>query len=291
MVSGWIILDKESGMFSRAAGQKVANIFGSKKFGHIGTLDPMATGVLPIAVGGATKMIPFIEQVNSGIKEYEFSMQFGFETDTLDITGKVINKKDYIPSETDVRFNLNRFVGKIEQIPPMYSAVHVNGNRAYILARKNVDFEIKARQIEIYGLQLIKIINKSFYFKVKCSTGTYVRSLARDIAYFFCTFATVDSIRRVFTNGFDIKNAVTLDFLEKQVHNNADIGVFLQPVDLGLGGIPVLNLDSESIVLYKNGGFIVCCGVADGLYRIYAGGVFIGIGSVTDEVLHPKRTI
>lgn len=129
MTSGWIILDKDSGLFSRTAGGRIARMLGTKKFGHIGTLDPMATGVLPIAIGDATKMIPFVEDAAPSIKEYLFSCQFGFETDTLDITGREIARTDIIPTESAVLTALSDLQGTIMQTPPMYSAVHVDGAR------------------------------------------------------------------------------------------------------------------------------------------------------------------
>ena len=288
--SGWIILDKDSGLFSRTAGGRIARMLGTKKYGHIGTLDPMATGVLPIAIGDATKMIPFVQDLNSHIKEYFFSCQFGFETDTLDITGREIARNDIIPSESDVRMALSKLIGKIMQTPPMYSAVHVDGHRAYELARQNKNVEISAREIEIYELEFIGIQGKSWHFRVLCSTGTYVRSIARDIAKICSTIATVDMIHRTQTNGFNIKDAVTLDFLEKMFNNTGGFGDMLRPVDFGLGDIPVLNLTGKDGEFYKNGGFIETDAMC-GMVRVYTGKVFIGIGIVSDGKLRPKRTI
>ena len=146
MSSGWIILDKPTGVFSRTAGARVARMFGEKKFGHIGTLDPMATGILPIALGDATKMIPFVQEINDGEKEYLFSVQFGFETDTLDITGREIARNNIIPSDNQIRAAISELVGDIIQIPPKYSAIHVQGQRAYRAARDGIEIEIPGRQ-------------------------------------------------------------------------------------------------------------------------------------------------
>lgn len=290
-MSGWIILDKSSGLYSRTASNRVARLFGIKKSGHIGTLDPMATGVLPIALGDATKMIPFIENANDGIKEYLFSLQFGIDTDTLDITGTEIALNNIIPSDDEIKSVITEFIGNIEQIPPLYSAIHIDGKRAYKIARSgNNNIEIPGRKIHIYELKYNGFDGKSWHFSVKCSTGTYVRSLARDIAKKCGALATVDMIRRVRTNGFDIKNAVTLDFLENLYNNGADIKEYLMPLDLGLGGIPVLNLDDKDVILYKNGGFIKVA-TPDGLVRVYKADEFIGIGVVKNNQLRPKRTI
>ena len=290
MADGFIILDKESGLFSRTVGGRIARMFDTKKFGHIGTLDPMASGVLPIAIGNATKMIPFIEEINSNKKEYLFSCVFGFETDTLDITGHETARNNIVPTVEMVESVLPKLIGKIMQTPPLYSAVHVDGVRAYDAARRGQDIEIPARQIEIFELEFLGVRNDSWHFRVVCSRGTYVRSIARDIAKMCDTIATVDMIRRTQTNGFTIKNAVKLDFLENLVNNGGDFKKYLKPIDSGLGDIPVVNLDGTAANFYKNGGFVATAG-ASGLRRVYSDDVFIGIGMVADGILRPKRTI
>lgn len=290
MADGFIILDKESGLFSRTAGGRIARMFETKKFGHIGTLDPMASGVLPIAIGNATKMIPFIEEVNSNKKEYLFSCKFGFETDTLDITGHEIARDNIAPTVEMVESVIPNLIGKIMQTPPMYSAVHVGGVRAYDAARRGKTIEIPAREIEIFELEFLGVRNESWHFRTVCSRGTYVRIIARDIAKMCGCIATVDMIRRTQTNGFTIKNAVKLDFLENLVNNGGDFKKFLEPIDSGLGDIPVANLDGTAAMIYKNGGFVATVG-ASGLRRVYSGDMFIGIGMVVDGILRPKRTI
>ncbi len=291
MEFGWVILDKPSGIFSRAAGARLARLFGIKTFGHIGTLDPMASGVLPIAIGAATKMIPFVEEFRPTVKEYLFSLQFGFETDTLDITGKEIQRTNIVTDKETVISILPKLVGDIEQIPPIYSAVHIDGKRAYELARQGRAVEdIAPRHVHIDSLELIEIDGNSWTFRVRCSRGTYVRSVARDIAKLCGTVGTVDMIRRTESVGFGIKDTVQLDFLENLFNNNADFKEFLKPADFGLGDIPVQNLDDKQAVLYKNGGFIETGG-QDGYRRVYSGSDFIGIGVITDGVLRPKRTI
>ena len=289
-MSGWIILDKSSGLFSRTATNRVARLFGLKKSGHIGTLDPMATGVLPIALGDATKMIPFVEGTNDGIKEYLFSLQFGHTTDTLDITGTTTATNNIIPTDAQINDAVATLVGDISQVPPIYSAIHINGQRAYKIARGGNDIEMPARHVHIYELNYNGFNGKSWDFSVRCSTGTYVRSIARDIAEKCDAIATVDMIRRVRTNGFDIKNAVTLDFLENLYNNGADITKYLMPLDLGLGDIPVLNLDDKDTELYRHGGFIKTA-MPDGQFRVYNNTEFVGIGVVQDKQLRPVRTI
>ena len=288
--SGFVLLDKPSAMTSRAAGARVARMFGARTFGHIGTLDPMASGVLPIAIGAATKMIPFIEDVRPSTKEYEFSLQFGFETDTLDITGTETMRTDIVPQRAAVLRTLPRLIGDINQTPPVYSAVHIDGRRAYELARRGVALDIPPRRVHIDSLELIDSDGTNWTFRVRCGRGTYVRALARDIAYLCGSYATVTMIRRTETIGFKIKNTVQLDFLENLVNNGAAPWEYLGAVDSGLGDIPVLNLDGNSAKLYRNGGFIATSG-ANGMYRVYSGGEFIGIGMIDDNTLRPKRTI
>ena len=288
-MDGWIILDKKSGLFSRSAGARVARIFGNKKFGHIGTLDQMASGVLPIAIGNATKIIPFVEEVNEPQKEYLFSVRFGAETDTLDIMGKTIRDGGRVPTDTDIEQILPSFIGEQMQTPPIYSAVHVAGRRAYDAARNNENIEIPPRKITIYELEYTGKMGDSYGFRVVCSRGTYVRAIARDIAHKLDTIATVDMIRRVKSGCFEIKNAVTLDFLENLVNNGADISEYLMPVDSGLGDIPVLDLNDKDSELYVHGGFVETP-MTDGLVRVYCG-KFIGIGRIENGKLKPKRTI
>lgn len=289
-MDGWIVLDKPTNVFSKKAAMRVARLFGATKNGHIGTLDPMASGVLPVALGAATKMIPFLEEVSDRTKEYLFSVQFGFETDTLDITGSEIARSDIVPDTELVKSVLGEFVGEISQIPPVYSAVHVGGRRAYELARNGKSVDMPSRLVSIYLLELTEIVGNSWHFRMRCSPGTYVRSVARDIAKRCGTLATVDMIRRTQTSGFTLKNAVGLDFLEKLVNNGGDVGQYLAPIDSGLGGIPVLNLNDKETKLYKNGGFINVSGT-NGYVRVYSDEKFIGIGIISDGVLRPKRTI
>ena len=290
-MDGFIILDKDSGVFSRTAGNRIAKMFGEKKFGHIGTLDPMATGVLPIAIGNATKMIPFIEELNENEKEYLFGLKFGIETDTLDITGQKTGESDIIPNDNEIKSSISKLTGEIEQIPPIFSAVHVNGKRAYELARGGAEnIEITPRKILIKNLEYTgKTRDNEYNFRVVCSRGTYVRSIVRDIAKLCGTVATTTYIRRTKTNGFDIKNAHTLDFLENLV-NNGDADNYLLASDCALGGIPVINLDDKETELYKHGGFIKRVEM-NGLYRIYSNKQFVGIGRIENQTLKPKRTI
>ncbi len=290
-MDGFIILDKDSGVFSRTAGWHVAKLFDTKKFGHIGTLDPMASGVLPIAIGNATKIIPFIEETKENKKEYLFGLKFGIDTDSLDITGNIKQTNDIIPSDTDIINACEKIKESTEQIPPQFSAIHIDGKRAYELVRNGANIEMKPRPVNIYELEFTgKNKDNEYNFRVVCSRGTYVRSIVRDIAKLCGAIATTTYIRRTLTNGFDIKNAVKLDFLENLVNNKGHIKEYLMKPDCALGDIPVINLDDKDVILYKNGGFIKI-GESDGLYRVYSNENFVGIGRVKDETLKPKRTL
>ena len=289
-MDGIFILDKESGVYSRKAAARVAHIFGEKKFGHIGTLDPMATGVLPIALGKATKMIPFIEEYNANKKEYLFGLRFGINTDSLDITGNIINTNNKIPTDAEITAACVEIGAKCEQIPPQFSAVHINGKRAYELARKGEQMEIKPRPVTIYKLEYIGKDGDEYNFRVICSRGTYVRSIVRDIAELCNALATTTYIRRTLTNGFEIKNAHTLDFLEKLVNNSGTVSEYLLMPDCALGDIPVINLNDKDTEFYKNGGFVKT-DENNGFVRVYCGDKFIGIGRIENGLIHPKRTL
>ena len=286
--SGFVLLDKAPDITSRTAGNRVRRLFGASTFGHIGTLDPMASGLLIVALGNATKMIPFMDQ--SHPKEYEFALRFGFETDTLDITGRVVDETDKIPTKSDVLAAIGTMTGRVMQTPPDFSAVHVGGVRAYDLARRGVAVDVPPRPVHIAALSLDKIDGNQWFFRVRCSMGTYVRSIGRDLGRAVGSMATVTMIRRTMTNGFGIKDAVTLDFLENLVNNGGNACEYLHAPDFGLGDIPVINLGDKDADLYTHGGFITV-DAADGPRRVYAGDKFIGMGMVSSQVLRPKRTL
>ena len=310
MSHGFVLLDKPNGMTSRGAGSRVARMFGAKTFGHVGTLDPMASGLLVIALGEATKMVPYLGTGDRGQgtseKEYEFSIQWGIRTDTDDITGKIIEQNQSpVPSLQSLREACASLIGEIWQIPPAYSAVHINGQRAYELARAGKKVEIPARKVQIDDLRLLIADLSEAKFVVQCSTGTYVRSLVQQIAEKIApspqspvpVLATCSMIRRTRMNGFSIKNAVALDFLENLYNNGgrAAIEDYLQPMDFGLGDIPVQSLSENDAKLFQNGGFIGGTGDqglgTDGLVRIYSNKKFLGIGIIESGILKPKRVL
>lgn len=207
---GFLNVYKPKGITSNAVLSKIKKQFGVKKLGHMGTLDPMAEGVLPIACGNATKMFDYFLNKQ---KTYIATFEFGYETDTLDAFGETIKTSNVIPNFEDVKKTISSFVGKINQIPPKYSAKNVNGKRAYDLARQNVDFDLTAKEVEIFDYELLNYNQNSFEFKIVCSSGTYIRSLCRDLAYKLNTFATMTRLIRSESGKFNLQNAVQLEDL------------------------------------------------------------------------------
>ncbi len=249
-ISGWIILDKQSGMTSRQIVSKISKTLKINKIGHGGTLDPLATGVLPIAVGEATKLISFIQNKN---KKYSFTIKWGETTDTDDVEGKVLDKSDVRPNEKEIKKALISFRGKINQRPPIYSAIKINGKRSYNLARKNIDIEHNLRQIEVHELNLKKIVNSDLAeFEVICGKGTYVRSLARDIAEKLKTKGHVTKLRRHFVGNFDEKDTIFIDFFEEIIHSPSILNK-IKPIEKVLDDIPALLLTETEATKLRQG--------------------------------------
>ncbi len=237
--NGWINLDKQSGVTSRQVVTKISKILKNCKVGHGGTLDPICTGVLPIALGEATKLISFIQNKN---KKYSFTIKWGESTDTDDIEGKVLEKSDIRPNADEINKVLNLFVGKINQIPPNYSAIKIGGRRSYSLARKNISIIHKPRKIEVYKLCLKKIISFDYAeFEVVCGKGTYVRSLARDIAEKLNTKAHITKLRRHYVGNFDEKDTIFIDFSKEIIHSPTFLDK-IKPIEKVLDDIPALSL-------------------------------------------------
>lgn len=210
--SGFVNIIKPTGESSSNVVCKIKKILGIKKVGHLGTLDPAASGVLPIAFGKATK---FFDYFLTKDKEYIAVVKFGVETDTLDSFGQIIDAKDKMVSEAEIQAVLNEFVGNIKQIPPKYSAIKIDGKKACDLAREGKDVDIKAREIKVYSLKLLNQIEDNvFRFKVHCSAGTYIRTLFSDIAKRLGTISTTTVIIRTKSGLFDIENSVALNEFE-----------------------------------------------------------------------------
>ena len=211
-VDGWLVIDKPQGMTSTQVVGKTRWLLHANKNGHTGTLDPFATGVLPIAFGEATKLVPF---VMNGDKEYEFVLKWGEKTTTEDIEGEITERCAKIPSKDEILAAIPHFVGKITQIPPQYSAIKINGREAYKAARKGEFVEIPARQIEIFELELLAEYADSAKFRVKCSKGIYVRTLGKDLAEYLGTVGHLSELRRTKCANFGLDDKILLDSLEK----------------------------------------------------------------------------
>ena len=239
-INGWIIVDKQIGITSRQVVTNISKTLNIKKVGHGGTLDPLATGVLPIAIGEATKVISFIQNKE---KKYSFIIKWGETTETDDLEGKVLEKSEFRPTQKEITNILNCFIGNIFQKPPIYSAIKINGQRSYKLARKNVKIEHIHRKVQIDTLILKKIINiDSAEFEVKCGKGTYVRSLARDVAEKLNTKGHIISLRRLSVGPFDEKDTIFIDFSKEIIHSPSVLYKIL-PIKTVLDDIPALVLN------------------------------------------------
>lgn len=211
-ISGWLVVDKPAGMGSTQVVSLTRRLLNAAKNGHCGTLDPFATGVLPIAFGEATKLVPY---VTDGDKEYEFTLKFGVATDTLDCDGQVIAEGDRIPQKEEVEAVLPKFVGEITQVPPVYSAIRINGERAYDLARRGATVEIPERRVTIFGLELLENPAPDLVrCRVRCSKGTYVRTLGADIAAKLGTIGHLTALRRLKCGNFDLSQKILLENLK-----------------------------------------------------------------------------
>jgi tRNA pseudouridine55 synthase len=216
-IHGWVFLDKPLGLGSTQAVSMVRRAFNAQKAGHAGTLDPLATGLLAIALGEATKTVPYMMGAD---KTYTFTVSWGVTTSTgdADERGEVIATSDVRPSRADIESVLARFMGEIEQVPPAFSAIKVEGQRAYDLARAGQDVEIKSRKVRIESLRLVACPDEDHAtFEVTCSKGTYVRSLGQDIARALGTEGHLSMLRRTASGGIDVSAAITPDALEGQV--------------------------------------------------------------------------
>jgi tRNA pseudouridine55 synthase len=243
-IHGWLVVDKPAGLSSAQAVGTVRRATGAAKAGHAGTLDPLATGVLPIALGEATKTIPYVVD---GSKTYRFTIRWGEATSTDDTEGEVIATSPNRPAPDQVHAALAGMTGEIDHVPPAYSAVHVAGKRAYALARAGCAVDLAARRVVIHRFELIQQPDEDHaVFEVQCGKGTYIRSLARDLATALRTFGHVCSLRRTAVGPFEESQAISLESLQSLGHSPAAFGHLL-PVETVLDDIPALDLtDTEA---------------------------------------------
>jgi tRNA pseudouridine55 synthase len=253
-VSGWINLDKPYDLTSTQAVSRVRRAFNAQKAGHAGTLDPLATGILPIALGEATKTVPFLVDAD---KAYRFTIAWGATTATLDREGAILAESDVRPNPDAVGAVLPSFVGEILQIPPAYSAIKVDGERAYDLARAGQTVELAARPVVIHAARLVHAPDPDHVIlEIECGKGTYVRALVRDIAERLGACGHVSDLRRMRVGGFGEETAVTLEYLEDLGHKARQSEALL-PVETALDDIPALAVTDEDAFRLKQGRSIV----------------------------------
>ena len=282
-MDGIIVINKPIGCTSYNIVYRVKKIF-KEKVGHTGTLDPLATGVLPILIGKGTKLSNYLMEHD---KEYIATLKLGKKTDTLDAEGEVIEERevdDNIFNKDKIDEVLNKFIGKIEQIPPLYSAIKVNGKKLYEYARNGQNVEVKPRQVEIYKINLLNIDKeqKEIKFKVNCSKGTYIRTLCLDIAEKLGSIGYMSSLQRTRVGRFKLEDAITIDELEKNEQNNEFLNKNLISIEAIFIDKEVINLDDTKSFL---NGVKIKIKKEDGIYRIYNNNNFMGTGIIENNLL------
>lgn len=279
-MTGIICVNKPKDITSFGVVAKVRGITREKKCGHTGTLDPMATGVLPIMLGGATKLLNYIPDSD---KRYKAHFVLGKTTDTLDITGKVLTESEVVANEDDVRSVLSEFRGLVSQIPPMYSAVSVDGERLYDLARKGIEVEREARQVEIKQLELLPSENGEYVIDVRCSKGTYIRTLIDDIGRRLGCGAVMTQLERTEASGFTLADCVTLDELQKRRDESLGFDDIVHPTDEILSPYSAVYVSEAQAKRFANGGALdinrIKKTLESGLFRVYSpDGLLLGLG-------------
>ncbi|MFC5301227.1 tRNA pseudouridine(55) synthase TruB [Azospira restricta] len=284
-VDGVLLLDKPSGITSNDALQKARRLFSAEKAGHTGTLDPMASGLLPVCFGEATK---FSADLLDADKTYEATLRLGVTTTTADAEGEVLETRPVQVGEADLRAVLPRFTGAIEQVPPMYSALKRDGKPLYELARQGIEVERAARAVVIHELTLLACAGTDVSLRVRCSKGTYIRTLAEDIGSALGCGAHLTALRRTRVGSLELAGARTLAEIEACAEEGRE--ALLRPVDTLLSGLPPVVLDEAQTLRFGNGNPVAADVV--GPCRVYAGGRLLGLG-LGDGAgrLHPKRLI
>jgi tRNA pseudouridine55 synthase len=292
-VHGWVVLDKPVGMSSTQAVSVVKRLFQAKRAGHAGTLDPLASGVLPIALGEATKTVPFVME---GRKVYRFTVRWGEERDTDDAEGRVIDKSTERPTAQAIAELLPRFTGQITQVPPRFSAVKIDGERAYDLARDGEVVEMAPRPVEIHRLELIETPDPDHAkFIAECGKGTYVRALARDLGRALGCLGHVIALRRTAVGPFEDEVAVSLDTLQR--FRPDDVAALeeaaLLPVESGVAALPALRVTAADAGRLARGQAVLLRGrdapVIAGWVSVSSHGALIALAEVEKGELRPRR--
>lgn len=286
-VNGWLVVDKPTDFSSAKIVAIAKRVFNAQKVGHGGTLDPLATGILPIGFGEATKTMPYIVDAT---KEYLFTVKWGAATDSDDCEGEITQSGGHIPCITDIEAVLGDFVGTIEQVPPIYSAVKVDGKRAYALARAGIDVEVKPRSVQIQSLNHISSNANSGEsdFHVVCGKGTYVRSLGRDIALKLGTYGHITALRRTRVGPFSLDAAISLEKLEDMRHSARAAGD-LQPITTALDDILALAVTAQEAADIKMGRSIQNPKAKQGVCLLVNGDMPVAIAEAEDENIRPLR--
>ncbi|MGF7159041.1 tRNA pseudouridine55 synthase [Rhodoligotrophos appendicifer] len=293
-VNGWILLDKPQGLTSTQAVARVKRLFNAQKAGHGGTLDPLATGMLPIALGEATKTVSYVVE---GSKDYRFTVRWGQETNTDDTEGQVTAESTIRPTPEEVDAILDRFIGRIMQTPPQFSAIKIAGERAYDLARSGEEVLIPPREVFVAGLDLIEVLDADhFVFETECGPGTYVRALARDMGRLLGCHGHVTELRRMRVGALAEEDMISLEELEdlsdKDPGREALLEV-LRPVGTALDDIPALAIGSADAARLQRGQPVVMRGrdapVLNGTLLVELHGKPVALVEVRDGALQPKR--
>jgi tRNA pseudouridine55 synthase len=289
-VHGWVVLDKPIGMTSTQAVGAVRRLFEAQKAGHAGTLDPLATGILPIALGEATKTVPFAVD---GEKAYRFTVRFGAETDTDDAEGQVVRTSEVLPSAEEIASVLGEFRGEISQVPPSFSAIKVDGNRAYDLARSGELVVLEARWIVVEDLRLVDMPDRATaVLEAECGKGTYVRALARDMGRKLGSAAHVIGLRRTRVGSFDETVAVQLTTLQAAAQAG-DISTHLRPVEAALDDLPGLSVGPGDAASLARGQAVLVRGrdapVLNGAAYAHFKGRILALGELEKGAFRPTR--
>ena len=297
-VSGWVIIDKPIGKTSAQVVNDVRRALNAQKAGHAGTLDPLASGVLPIALGEATKTISF---AMDSLKDYQFDISWGEERDTQDSEGQVVAESNLRPTEEQIITALPSFLGYIDQVPPIFSAIKINGRRSYDLARNQENVILEPRKVFVESFSLINIKDEgSATFMVTSGKGTYIRALARDLAAKLGTCGHISSLRRLKVGSFSENDAISLDYLETLAHSPANFTKLL-PVEVALDGIPAMPLSGDQAYRMRNGqsvplekGADWCCSLnleEDALIYTVSLGVPVAIARLQEGFVRPIRVL
>ncbi len=286
-IDGWVNLNKPAGITSTQALAIVKRALNPQKAGHAGTLDPLASGILPIALGEATKTVPYVQD---SIKTYNFTVTWGEQRTTDDAEGEAVKTSDKRPTKAQVEALLASFHGEIEQTPPQFSAIKVDGNRAYDLARDGEDFELKSRIVYIESLEIVSHSEDQTAFTCICGKGTYVRSLARDMGEKLGCFGYISALERAGVGPFTLENAISLDIFTQNDDKPSPEQVLL-PLQTALDDIPVLALREQEAARLKNGNGLVFLSKPD-LDRMDQAGIEWGNNSiVTALATYNKKAI